>query len=360
MNETQNTASSAVETPDAFKGENVSLHEYNQYRDSGEVPERFRSADAADSATAKDSSEGVPPESDPDSETGQQQEKKDKPKNQTAAERIAKLNETLEKLWSEDDPDTVKIAQITATIEKIERGAGLKRKTEVATVTEPPNHQQAPQPQYTRPKPTSEDKDDKGNPKYETYEDFIEDLADWKAEQRLAASERERQQQSQIQELNKKVADARERYGDTFDDVLQPTVNAILSDPGINPSVKAMMNDSEVIADLMFTIGSDEKTLRDFLAMAKNEPGKALRYIATLENGIIEELGKSTTGEGTSRDESGKFVSKEPPAKQKTSATKPPETVRGASSSAFDVSDESLSPEEWAKKRTADLARRKA
>jgi hypothetical protein len=46
-----------------------------------------------------------------------------------------------------------------------------------------------------RPKPTPQDTDDKGKAKYKTYEEYLEDLADWKAEQKLAAFRKEQAEQ---------------------------------------------------------------------------------------------------------------------------------------------------------------------
>lgn len=326
-NETVSAAASPAIVEDVFHGENVSFDEYSRYRAEGELPERFKPAETvADPAPAEETeeiSEGEKPESEPESDPEDQQEKPAQPKKLTAEERIA---------------------QLEATIEKIRRGAGLKRGTEVAPVNQPAQSQPEPQPQYTRPKPTAEAKNNDGTPKYTTYEDFVEDLADWKAEQRWVAAERERAAQAQAAELQATLEDARERY-ENFDDVIQPAITAIVSDAKVSPVVKAMLNDSDLLPDLLFTLGSDQKELDSFLATARTNPGKAIRQIALTESLIREEL---TKGDAPT----------EPPAKQRTAAPPPPSPVSGPSARAFDVSDESLSPEEWMRKRNADLHKR--
>jgi len=50
---------------------------------------------------------------------------------------------------------------------------------------------------------------------------------------------------------------------------------------------------------------------------------------------------------------------KAPEPKKSTWTAKPPSPVGGTSSRSFDVSDESLSPEEWMRKRNAQLERKR-
>lgn len=198
-------------------------------------------------------------------------------------------------------------------------------KTPKAASEQPKPQVQHVQQQTPRQKPTAEDKAEDGNLKYQTYEDFVEDLADWKAEQRLAAAERDRTTRAQVAELQAKVDEAKVRYGAKFDEVLSPTVNAILSDPSVSPSVKAMLNDSEVLPDLLYTLGSDAKELAKFLDLAKTSPGKALRYIALTESLVREEL-------------ESKVAPKEikPPTKPQTNAPKPPSEVGGRAATPAD------------------------
>lgn len=304
---------------DVFNGESPTFDEYSRYRQSGELPERFKPAEEAEAAPADAPEETVESEdeeseSEPESEPEETQEP---PKGSGAEKRIKQL-----------------------LAEKKE----LQRKLEAAAKQDVKPAPSPAQPQYTRPKPTSEDKNQDGSAKYATYEDFVEELADWKAEQRWVAAQREQAAQAQARELQSKVDEARSRY-ENFDEVMQPVAAAIVGDQQVSPVVKSMLNDSEFLPDLLFTIGSDQKDLDAFVKMAKENPGKAIRYIAVTENLIREELEKEPEGEKT-------------PEVKKTAAPKPPAPVSGGNSRAFDVSDESLSAEEWARKRNAQIQKR--
>jgi hypothetical protein len=322
--ETAVAAPSAVEAEDVFRGETPTLAEYARYRTDGELPERFKQADTpAEAAPA--TSEGDEPESVPEAEPEEQQQ--EKPKHG--------------KLSAED-----RIAQLEATIAKIKRGAGLERKTEVAPVNQPQPQAQPTQQQYAHPKPTVEDKNPDGTAKYATYEDYVESLGRWAAKEERSTWERENAVRQQQREISEKIAEARERYED-FDEVAIPAITKVVGSQSVSPAAKAMLNDSDVLPDLAYVIGGDAQTLEDFLKMP---PGKQLRYIAVTEALIKGELGD---------DEPETQAGAKPPAKPQTAAPKPPSPVGGASSRAFDVSDESLSPEEWMRKRNADLERKR-
>jgi hypothetical protein len=261
----------------------------SEFRRTGNLPEP-----KTEGSTPSSEAKPVEAEAKPagDSEPPKVQEKPAQKPKQTAEERIA---------------------QLEATIEKIRKGAGK----ETPKQAEPSPAKPESQPQFTRPKPTSEDKDDKGNPKYTTYEDFVEDLADWKGEQRDAKNQREQREEAQTREFNAKVEEARSRY-ENFDEVVGPTASAINTDADVNPVVKQMLLDSGVLPDLLFTIGSDDAEMAKFMEMAKKYPGKALRYIALTESLIAEEL-----------DTAKAKPAEEAPVKPKTQAPKPPSEAGG-------------------------------
>jgi hypothetical protein len=172
----QTAAASSPAEVDVFAGKELSFEEFSRYRKD---PEKF-TAEPAETAPAdapkEAQSEGDEPESAGESEAPKETQEK-KP-HLTAEQRVSQLKATIEKIWSQDEPDTVKIAQLEATIDKIEARSGAKqRKTEPAPVAQPPQVQA--QPQYTRPEPTAEDKNPDGTAKYDTYEQFVEALADW-------------------------------------------------------------------------------------------------------------------------------------------------------------------------------------
>lgn len=244
------------------------------------------------------------------------------PKTEAPAASTEEPQETIAKVDTEAKPEPTKpqekrrpdaeqrIKQLTDRIKELE-----SRKPETA---EAPKPVAKVEPQYTRPKPTAEDKDG-DKPKYATYEDFVEDLADWKGEQRDAARQREQQETAQKTAMDSKMTDARKRYGDKFDEVLTPTIDAIMGkESGVHGVVKTMLNESEVLPDLIYTIGGDAKEMANFLKMAKDNPGKAMRYIALTESLIREELEGAEAPKETT-----------PPVKVQTQAPRPPAEVGG-------------------------------
>lgn len=211
---------------------------------------------------------------------------------------------------------------------------------------EKPAEQKVQPQQFTRPKPTVDDKGSDGKPKYATYEDFVEELGDWKAEQRWATQERERQQRQQSEEVTAKVKEAETRYPN-FKEIAVPTVDAIVKNTKIAPVIKQMLNDSEVWTDLIFTLGSDPDELAAFVEMAEQTPGKAIRYIAKVESLITEELDKTNVPRGTPEKDytTGKFVKTEtaPVKRGPESAPEPPLEVGARGSGPMDESQKALS-----------------
>lgn len=309
-------ASSPVEDQDPFNGQTPSLSEFQAYRQSGEVPARFKPP--AESAPADTPEETVKPDA-PESEPEDDQEPIHKG---SGAEK--------------------RIKQLLAKVKELE--AAQQAKPDVAPAPSP-----APQLPPTRPKPTIEDKKADGTPKFTSYDEYYEELADWKAEQKIEAARQQQVQQQQVQKVQDNVEAARRRYGEDFDTVIEPTVGEIMGNKDIPMEVKRMMAFSDVLPELVFTIGSDQKTKQELVRLSKSDPLRAMRYIATLEVGIRQELAAPEPEEKEEK----------APEPRKTSAPKPPAPVTGAVSRAFDVSDESLLPEDWMRKRNAQVARRR-
>lgn len=314
MAETQ-TVSSPVEVEDPFKGETPSLHEFNEYRETGKLPARFKAVsesapdDTQEETEETDAEEHEPePESDPDKQEPQPKSKRDK-----------------------------RIAQLLADKKELERK--LAEKTDV----KPESSTVKADPQYTRPKPTAEDKNADDTPKFNTYEEFVEELADWKAEQRMATEKRNQHEETAKAALQGKLDEARARYDDA-DAVIFPT-NQAIQNAKIPAAVKEVFAQSDVFIDLCYVVGSDPAELEKFLSLAQTNPRAAIGKVFEYEREI-------TAATATQRDDKGKFVAPEP---KKTGAPKPPSPVSGATTRAFDVSDESLSTDEWARKRNKQL-----
>jgi hypothetical protein len=204
----------------------------------------------------------------------------------------------------------------------LEENKRLKSDLEARNLAESsPAKPEAPKPQEfppTRPKPTADEKTADGKDKYATYEDYIEDLADWKGEQREAKAQRENAHKAEAEKFWSKVDEARGRY-ERFDEVVQPTATAINTDADISPVIKQLLIESDVLPDILFTIGSDPAELAKFTEMAKKTPGKAIRYIALIEAGIADELENKKSAAST----------EETPAKPQTKAPKPPSEAGG-------------------------------
>lgn len=295
---------------DASRGPLVDLtpEQRTEFRTSGELP---KPAENAASASADASEKTEESDTGGESETPRQQEKPSTKPKLTAEERIAEIQAKAEK-----------------TIRDIRKGAGIKETEVVESSPAKPEPKTEPvqqQPQYTRPKPTPEGNGPDGKP-YETYEDYIEDLSDWKGEQREVNSKREAAMQERADRTHAKVEEAKTRYKD-FGEVVGPAIETIIGDAKISPVVKEMLDDSDVFADLVYTIASDPAELAKFVKMAKDDPGKAIRYIALTESLIADELaGKTAETEAT-------------PVKPITKAPRPPSEAGGRAASPPDALD---------------------
>jgi hypothetical protein len=295
--------------------------EYAEWRVTGDLPEpKPKVADTAAADTPKEAiSEGDEPESD------------------GVAEPPKKLQEHKGRGAEQ------RIKQLVAENKRIQAELAAARTPRETAQTDSSTAKQAPQ-NYAdwrkefRPSAWIEEYAKK-NPQ-SSYEDANAAMADYLGEARDYFRNAEGERSKMAQGLEKKINDARSRYGEQFDEVLSPTIDRIVQDNRIAPAIKEMINDSDVIADLIFTIGSDSGTLADFIQLSKTQPGKALRYIAAVERGIQEELDKTA-----SRSENGQFktttAEKEiaPVKRSPESAPEPPLEVGNRGNSSRDEAD---------------------
>lgn len=337
-NQTAVAASSAAD--DVFGGIEPTFDEYNSYRQTGELPARFKPVEPAESAPADapeetEESEGEEPEPEPESDPEEAQEP---PQKGSGAEK--------------------RIKQLLAEKKELQRKLEAAAKSDVRSdPSSAQAAQQAPQTYEDWEKQFEPEKwieeYTKQNPQA-SYERANAAMFTHMLNAREHFRSIEQRVQAEKQALDAKLSDARERYED-FDEIKSDFLSKAISPKGVPLlplQVLGIINDSDVLPDLLYTIGSDDAELAKFVEMAKTNPNKAIRYVARVESLIAEELAKP---ENTSaRGEDGKFKAPE----RKTSAPKPPVLVSGSSSRAFDVSDESLSAEEWASKRNAELQKR--
>jgi len=228
---------------------------------------------------------------------------------EAAASTEVKTPEVQEKPAKKAKTAEERIAELESTIDKIRKGAGKETPKVESSPTKPET-------QFTRPKPTTEDKKADGTPKFATYEDYVEELADWKAEQRWATQQREQAAENHAKQFKAKMEEASGRH-ENFEAARDGFIEA-MSAIKISPAVQDMLNDSDVFPDLVAVIGGSKEEASKFAKMAQDNPGKALRYIALTESLIADELAGKT---------------EEAPAKPKTQAPKPPSTVGGQAAS---------------------------
>ena len=327
-NEGTQAASSPAEAQDPFNGLEPTHQEFSDWRETGKLAERFKPAEPAASAPADtpektaDPAEDESPEHAPESDPEKAQEPPAKP----------------------ISPAEKRIKQLLAEKKELERKLAAQAPTDVKpeSSTAPAAPQQLPP--GTRPKPKPDGMNQEGKP-YETYEDYVEDLADWKAELSLAKFKHEQAEQQAQSVVRQKIEDARTRYEDA-DETIFPTAKAI-HDAQIPQIVKAVIEDSDVYVDLCYVAGSDPDELAKFIALAQSNPRAAIGKVFEYERGIKEALAKNGNAETA-------------PEKKRTQAPPPPTPVGGTSSRAFDVNDDSLSADEWFKKRNAQLEKRRA
>jgi hypothetical protein len=191
-----------------------------------------------------------------------------------------------------------------------------------------PRQEAAPPPQQKGPEPPKK-------PVYSEYEDwekyeaakdkYTEDLADYKVQLAIAKDRQDRAQAESQKTWQTKLAEASERYGAEAETAIVDTARAISGDQDIHPAVKAILDDSSVLTDLLYVMGSNESSMKEFVSLARSNPGQAIRKAVLLERLVLEELAKQKGGGTPERAEDGKFQA----AKKISQAPPPPREVNG-------------------------------
>ena len=287
---------------------------------TGHLPE---TKPKADPAPAKESSaEGDKPEgkSAPAPEAGNKQEQ---PKRSNADTRLTALLDDLREAG-------LTPAQLKTFRQDYKRN-------EAAPQTAAPEHTAKPA-NGAPTKPDPKDFEGKSWAEYEAAKDeYSEKLAEYKANQAVERFRDAQRQESETREMQGKLADASKRYGDAAEATIRETSVTVFNDAKIPVVVKQMVNDSPVLVDLLYALGSDESGLADFIASAQQRPGEAIRKLVLVEKLVLEELA-GQTGK-TERGEDGKF---QPPEKKTTSAPPPPKEVSGRGGPAPDPVEDAL------------------
>lgn len=150
------------------------------------------------------------------------------------------------------------------------------------------------------PKPTTADKNEDGTPKYKTWEEYNEDLIDWKAEQKLAdwrkGEEKAKQEATQAEKnttllntWNERAEKAAEKYADFEEVALDPKKG-----PGaaIQPGsvVDAWILRSDMGPELLYHFGKNRNELK---RIGQMDPLDATRELTKLEIKLSGEPSKT-------------------------------------------------------------------
>jgi len=319
--ETVVAAPSAVqESPVSYEIPRSGTPEYTEWRTSGKLPEKAQPK-TADPAPADKSEQATTEDAADSAATTQEQEQKSKRRPDIEA-RFKQYADEVKALKAELESE--------------------RRSKQTQADSSPAKPAQPQQPQTYQDwrkgfKPSEwVTKYAEQNPEA-SYEDAQAAMADHLADVRDQYRSYEQTARAQAKDLETKIADARSRY-ENFDEVSNPFVEKLVSSQNVPPVVKQMVNDSDVFADLVFTLAGDP----NFLALAQNEPGKAIRYIAKVESLIEAKTGASDAG---TRNEKGQFVAaKQPetpaPAKRgPESAPEPPIAIGSRGAGPMDESE---------------------
>jgi hypothetical protein len=175
-----------------------------------------------------------------------------------------------------------------------------------------------------------------------TWEDAQAALADHMADRREEFRASEQQIAQQRQAVGEKLSEARKRYQD-YDTVAAPLVKEMLQ-PDIPREIFGVLNDSPVLADLLYVIGGDEASKNDFLDACRSNPSKALRVALLMEQDIVKELEKGK--ENGARNDKGQFTQTEttttPAKKGPEAAPAPPIEINHRGGGEMDESARAL------------------
>jgi hypothetical protein len=301
------------------KAEPVSVptnaEEYAEWRLTGKLPDPQPSS--------KDPAPSKKPSVTPDSEPGAQH------KRQGADARKEELNREIRDL----------IAKRDQLKQETEAPAKKDVKAEPSPAAEPEGPKRPIKPKQNDFKTWEE---------YETAKDkYDEDLADWKAGQKIQEYEQRRHQEAASQAMQVKLNEAKSRYGDEAEPKVLSTAKTVFDNQKVAPAIKAAIGRSDVLVDALYVMGSDSQELDSFIGLSIQDPLEALRKWYTVEALVKAELGKNgatkpESEETPERDENGKFISARPPARMPRQAPPPPTELGGNSSPGGDESDRAL------------------
>jgi hypothetical protein len=184
-------------------------------------------------------------------------------------------------------------------------------------------------------------------PELEAAKDkYYEDLTDYKSAKAIQDFRDGETARVAMAKATSDVAAAQERYGAESGKTIVETAQALgfgtpeqQAASEIPGTIKALIDQSSVMVDLLYTLGEKPEAFQEFLALAKSNPGGAIRKLVVMEGLVIDELAKgakpaaaaaSAAGAETgARGEDGRFLAPPAPAKTASKAPRPPAEVSG-------------------------------
>ena len=190
-----------------------------------------------------------------------------KPKAKPSAE------ERIQQLTAERNAERDSRAALEERLRKLESAAQPTPKAEPTKAKEPPK----------RPNPFTWTG---------TQEEFDKAMDEWEGHRDQLAAQRIRQEQAQTEAqkaMSEMVKQTTSKHPDAAEKIKTAT-NEIMAEK--TPFfVKAFVNDSEVLGELLYTL-ADETTRNNLLETAAQNPGKALRVLRDMELDIQKALSK--------------------------------------------------------------------
>jgi hypothetical protein len=316
---------------------------YSEWRLSGKMPgekkPKKEAPAASESAEAESSAQSTSEDHAEESETAPEAGKTKQEHRKGSAE--SRLNQILADLkragLSPSELKTFKREAQGASTSQALPVPRVQAQEPAQTSVNPPASPQPPvQAQQRLTEPKLED--------YKTWDEFQGAQRAFNAQMvddRIREAWQQIQQQQAQDQANRQAAErlqqARERYGDEAEGSITLAARSVFGDQAVHPAIKGIINESPVIADLLYVMGSNETELQQFIQTARTNPGEALRRAVVLEQYVKDELHKVSNGtsNGTradstapERDESGRFLpaKKEapPPAREVSGRASPP------------------------------------
>ena len=267
-------------------------------------------------------------------------ETQSEPKGKTAAEpETAPSQEKKDRKPGEKKSAEERIAELTAKVKQLEDERERSRaqatqpapKTETKAEEKPKDAQPATYAEWRKAFKPKEwiEQWAKDNPSA-GYEDAVAALGDYQADIRDRYRQFEQLKADGVRRSQEQLRKTVEKYPDAEPKVKEAAKS--LMNPEVPPFVRAFIDESEVMTDLLYTL-ADPKTLENLLETAKTAPGKALRVLRDMESDIQKSIAKPPATEKEEKKEK-----KEPPAEPKPRAPKPPTEVGGRGTGQEDAS----------------------